>query len=79
MAKFKLESTMELSWHYPQAVFSYRKEIRPAFMALTIRAAILRTLAVRGVVAVTDWDESDAFLMPPRDSLSTLNQALQPV
>ena len=27
---------------------------------------------------MADWDESDAFLMPPRQSLSSINQALKP-
>ena len=79
MAKVKLETTMELGGHYSPAVYSYRKEIHPAYMALTVRAAINRTLARRGEVVVADWDESHAFLMPPRDSLTLLNVALKPV
>ena len=44
-----------------------------------MRAAICRTPARQGEVAVADWDEFDAFLMPPRDSWMFLNSALKPL
>ena len=60
LARAHLAKTLELSGRYTHSVFSYRSEIRPAYMALLTRAIINRMLGLRGAVCMADWDESDA-------------------
>ena len=63
----KLARTLELIGRYTQEVFSYRAEIRPAYMVLAIRAVRLHILRQQGTLGMVDWDEFDAFLRPRRD------------
>ena len=58
--QWRLAGKLELSGCYTQSVYSYRSEVRPAFMALALMAVQTYTLQAVGRFYGVDWDESDA-------------------
>ena len=54
MARTQLTKTLEFSGRYTHSVFSYRAEIRPAYMALVTQAVLQRTLRKIGHVSMAD-------------------------
>ena len=57
--------------------FVYRSDMRPAFLALAFRAAILSSLETPDTEAVTDSDSANAFLREQREDCSPLHSILQ--
>ena len=79
VAQCKLASTLELDGRYTQALFSYRREVRPAFMALALRALRTHTLLTPRHVATVDWDESDVYVRRHWEDQSHLNGLMRPM
>ena len=79
VAQRKLASTLELTGRYTHAVFLYRREVRPAFMALALRAVQTHPLLTLRQFATVDCDESDAYLHPQREDQSRLNGLMRPM
>ena len=70
--------TLEAYLRYTPEVFSYREHLRPAFMAVTFRAAVVSSLSHNRTCCFADWDESNAYLMVIRADAEQLYSLLQP-
>ena len=55
-------------------LFSYRKELCPAFMALSARATVGLSLIETGECHIVDGDESGAFDMPVREDVAVFSK-----
>ena len=78
LANQSIASTSELAGSWMGEIFSYRAEIQPQFLALTLRAAVAKTVDQFGAAWLIDWDESDAFLRVDRGTLPTLLERQAP-
>ena len=57
-----LVQSLEVSGTLPPNAFAYRSDMRPAFLALSFRAAVFSSLETHSTAAITDWDSAEAFL-----------------
>ena len=72
-----LVQSLEVSGTLPPDAFAYRSDMRPAFLALSFRAAVFSSLETHGTAAITDWDSADAFLRQQREDCTPLHSILQ--
>ena len=76
-ARDMLVPSLEVSGTLPPNAFAYRSDIRPAFLALALRATVFSSLERHGSAAITDWDSADAFLRQQREDCTHLHSILQ--
>ena len=70
--------TLEASLRYTPEVFSYRQHLRPAFKAVTFRAAVVSSLSHHRTCCFAGWDKSNAYPMVIRAEAEQLYSLLQP-
>lgn len=66
----------ELDGSFAGPTFSYRKEISPHFLALSLRAALSMSLSTYGEAHLIDGDESGAFDRPVREDIAVLSKTM---
>ena len=74
-ARTMLVQSLEVSATLPPDTF--RCGMRPAFLALSLRAAVFSSLETHGTAAITDWNSADAFLRQQRENCTPLHSILQ--
>ena len=76
-ARTMLVHSLEVSGTLPPDAFAYRSDMRPAFLALSFRAAVFSSLETHGTAAITEWDSADAFLRQQQEDCTPLHSILQ--
>ena len=71
-----LAPSLGASSHLTPDVFTYRSDIRAAFLALAFRATFRSSPDEHSCVAITDWDSADAFIRQQREDCTPLHRVL---